>query len=52
MPYGRSNLKGHEIRFAYAFAKSLDTHARLYLGELFTTVEAGNPFRMDFNYSF
>ena len=47
-----TNMKGHELRYAYAFAKNINAVARLYITEAITTVEDGNRFRVDFNYKF
>ena len=47
-----SNLKGHELRFAYAFEKNINLVARLYLVEAITTAEDGNRFRVDLNFKF
>ncbi len=47
-----SNLKGHELRFAYAFEQKINLVARLYLVEAVTTPEDGNRFRVDLNFKF
>ena len=47
-----SNLKGHELRFAYAFEKNINLVARLFLVEAITTAEDGNRFRVDLNFKF
>ncbi len=47
-----SDIKGSELRFAYALEKNVNLVARLYLVESITTREDGNRFRLDFNYKF
>ncbi|HXE80286.1 MAG TPA: putative porin [Vicinamibacterales bacterium] len=47
-----SNMKGHELRFGWAFESTLHVLARLYLAEAITNVEDGKRFRVDFNWSF
>ncbi len=47
-----SDLKGHEIRFAYSLAKNLNVVARWYLVEAVTSVQDGKRFRLDFNHKF
>lgn len=47
-----SNLKGHELRFAYAFEKNIKLVTRLYLVEAITTDEDGSRFRVDLNFKF
>ncbi len=47
-----SNIKGHELRGAYAYASDVNLVARLYLVEAITNVEDGNRFRLDLNYKF
>lgn len=47
-----SNFEGHELRFAMGLVKGLNIVARLYLVDAITTVEDGNRFRIDLNYSF
>ncbi|MGB5474944.1 MAG: hypothetical protein WBQ78_15895 [Gammaproteobacteria bacterium] len=45
-------MKGHELRAAYGLGDGMNLMARLYLVEAITSVEDGNRFRIDFNYSF
>ncbi|MDA2933039.1 putative porin [Acidobacteria bacterium AH-259-D05] len=47
-----SDLKGHEIRFAYSLSKNLNLVARLYLVEAITSVQDGKRFRLDLNHKF
>jgi hypothetical protein len=47
-----TNMKGHELRGAYAFSGSANLVARLYLVDAITTIEDGNRFRIDFNFKF
>jgi hypothetical protein len=47
-----SNLRGHELRFGWAFDPKLHLLARLYLVESITTVEDGNRLRVDLNWRF
>ena len=47
-----SDLKGHEIRFAYTLLENLNLVARLYLIDAITSVQDGKRFRVDFNYKF
>jgi len=47
-----SDLKGHELRFAYALGKVSNFVLRLYLAEAITSVEDGNRFRADYNRKF
>ncbi len=47
-----SDLKGHELRFVIALSRKANLMARLYLVEAITSVQDGNRFRLDFNYSF
>lgn len=49
-----SNLKGHELRGAYAFAKNINLVGRLYLVEAISdnNQEDGNRFRLDLNIKF
>jgi len=47
-----SNMKGHEFRGAYAFAKNINLVGRLYLVEAISNQEDGNRFRLDLNFSF
>lgn len=47
-----SDLKGHEIRLAYAPLANANLVARLYLVEAITSVQDGKRFRLDFNYTF
>ncbi len=47
-----TNMKGHELRFGYAFSKVANLLARLYVADAITTIEDGKRFRLDFNYRF
>lgn len=54
-----SNLKGHEIRLAYAFARNFNVVLRTYLVDAVKTESAtslakedGNRIRLDFNFKF
>lgn len=47
-----SNMKGHELRFGWAFDPNLNVLARLYLAEAITNVEDGKRFRVDVNWGF
>ncbi len=47
-----SDYRGHELRFAYAFRPDLNVVARFYSAEALTSVEDGNRFRVDWNYTF
>lgn len=47
-----SDFEGHEVRLAYAFSKTLNVMARLYLVDRITTDEDGNRFRLDLNWRF
>ncbi len=47
-----SNMRGHELRLARAFAKNMNLVARLYIVEAITNKEDGNRLRVDFNYKF
>ncbi len=47
-----TNMKGHELRFAYGLSKSSNLVFRLYLVEAITTPEDGNRFRADWNVKF
>jgi hypothetical protein len=47
-----SNLKGHELRFGYAFTPNMNLITRFYAVEAITTVEDGKRMRADFNYTF
>ncbi|HVK59405.1 MAG TPA: putative porin [Candidatus Kapabacteria bacterium] len=47
-----SDFEGHEFRVAYAFSKTLNVVARLYLVDRITTDEDGNRFRVDLNWKF
>lgn len=54
-----SNLKGHEIRLAYAFARNFNVVLRTYLVDAIKTESAtssakedGNRIRLDFNFKF
>lgn len=47
-----TNMKGHELRVAYAFSGGSNLVARLYIADAITTIENGNRFRLDYNYKF
>jgi hypothetical protein len=47
-----SDIKGHEIRLAYALSKNINLMARLYLVDAITTVQDGKRFRLDLNWRF
>ena len=47
-----SDYSGHELRFAYAFRPDANVVVRLFTVEALTSVQDGNRFRIDFNYSF
>jgi len=47
-----SDMKGHELRYAYGLGSGMNLVARLYIAEAITTIEDGNRFRLDFNYKF
>lgn len=47
-----SNMKGHELRFGWAFDPKVNLLARIYVLDSITTIEDGNRFRVDFNYRF
>ena len=47
-----SNFKGHELRAATSLGSGLNLVARLYFVEAITSIEDGNRFRLDLNYSF
>lgn len=47
-----SDMKGHELRFAYAVGKESNLVLRLYVVEAITSVENGNRFRADYNRKF
>jgi hypothetical protein len=47
-----SDMKGHELRFGWAFTAQMNLLARLYAAEAITSVEDGKRFRLDFNYRF
>jgi hypothetical protein len=47
-----SNMKGHEVRFGWAFDGSRNILARLYLVEAITSREDGKRFRFDYNWTF
>ncbi len=47
-----SDMKGHELRFGWAFDPKINLLARLYVAEAITSVEDGKRLRIDFNYQF
>lgn len=47
-----TDMKGHELLFAYALARNIGVVTRLYLADAITTIEDGKRFRVDFNYKF
>jgi hypothetical protein len=47
-----SDLKGHELRLAYALAGNANLVARLYIVEAITSAQDGKRFRLDFNIKF
>jgi len=47
-----SNMMESEFRFGWAFNPQMNLLVRLYLVDAITTVEDGNRFRIDFNYTF
>ena len=47
-----SDIKGHEVRLAYALSKQINLMARAYFVEAITTVQDGNRFRVDLNWKF
>ena len=47
-----SNMKGHELRGAYALTKKQNLVLRLYIVEAITTEEDGNRIRLDYNIKF
>lgn len=47
-----SDMKGHELRYAYALRQDLNVLARLYLVEAITSRQDGNRFRADLNWRF
>ena len=47
-----SDIKGHEIRLAYAIANYANLVARLYIVDAITSVQDGNRFRVDLNMKF
>lgn len=47
-----TNMKGHELRLAYAFSPVANLVARLFIVDSITTVEDGNRLRLDFNFKF
>jgi Putative porin len=47
-----SNLRGHELRFGWAFDRKINVLIRAYMAHALTTVEDGKRARVDFNYRF
>ncbi len=47
-----TNVRGHELRLAYAISGAANLVARLYLVEAITTGEDGKRLRIDLNYRF
>jgi hypothetical protein len=47
-----SDIKGHEVRLAYAISKNINVMARVFLVDAITTVQDGKRFRLDLNWKF
>jgi len=47
-----SDMKGHELRFAYAVGDKSNVVLRLYMTEAITTIEDGKRLRIDYNRKF
>lgn len=47
-----SDIKGHEVRLAYALSKNINVMARIFLVDAITTVQDGKRFRFDLNWKF
>ena len=47
-----SDIKGHEVRLAYALSKQINLMARAFFVDAITTVQDGNRFRLDLNWKF
>lgn len=47
-----SDIKGHEVRLAYALSKQINVMARAFFVDAITTVQDGNRFRLDLNWKF